>query len=199
MSERITYMGNQVYPKPKRIVHRDRKGKFSVRRFSYILYAIAAFLLFVVFAPLFSNWMGEQNKKSNLTFLAAPPAYAGVVAPTMESKVEDLKESILDRLAACESGGKKEADGIAILDSNNVGSYGIFQFQRKTVMHYQKLRGTDINGRDAIILALQGDKARELAKWIIFDTKAGVAQDWVVCSRKHGLQAEVDILKKLTQ
>ena len=188
-------MGRQIQRKPKR----NNIGRYrrSYRGFYLTLFVIAAFLLFTLAAPAFSSWLDKENASSNLTYLAAPPVYAAV---TMESKVEDLKESSLDRLAACESAGKKEADGIAILDSNNVGSYGPFQFQRKTVMHSEQLRtGKSINGRDAIILALQGDKARELAKWIIFDTKAGVANDWVTCSKKLGLQSEVDIIKKLTQ
>lgn len=193
MQRIIDIDGKQIWPSTKRQT-RDRNGRYSHRRFTFFLLIVAAFLLFTLAAPAFSGWLDNQNK---LTYIAPSPVYAAV---TMESKVESLKESILDRLAACESAGKKESDGIAILDSNNVGSYGPFQFQRKTVMHYEQLRtGTTINGRDAIILALQGDKARELAKWIIFDTKAGVSNDWVTCSKKLNLQSEVDIIKKLTQ
>jgi hypothetical protein len=119
---------------------------------------------------------------------------------TMESKVEDLKNSILDRLAQCESGGKKEEDGITILDTNGVGSYGVFQFQKKTVMHYyQKKTGQPINGRDAIILAMTPDKARELAEYVVFASGVGVEQDWYNCSKKHGLQAEVNVINKLTK
>jgi len=117
---------------------------------------------------------------------------------TMEAKVDALKEEILDTLMQCESAGRKEEDGIAILDSNDKGSYGPFQFQRTTVMFYMEKKGEPINGRDAIILALQGDKARDLARYVIFETDAGVAKDWVNCNRKHGLQTQVDLIKKLT-
>lgn len=114
------------------------------------------------------------------------------------AKIDVLKDQVIEELAKCESGGRREEDGIVILDSNDKGSYGPLQFQRKTVMHYYKMMtGNEINGRDAIILALQGDKARELAKYVVFSTNSGVAKDWVNCSKWHGLQSKVDMIKSM--
>ena|SRR3990167_6083689 len=181
--EKITYLGKQIYP-------RKTNGQFKKRR--WFKYA-----LIVLFAVTGIAYMGDRWVTKELVAIAATPAFAEI---TMEARVEALKDDIVARLEKCESGGKKEEDGIAILDSNDVGSYGPLQFQRKTVMHYYELKeGKPINGRDAIIFALQGDKARDLARWVIFETPNGVAKDWVACDRKLGLQAEVNVVNKLTK
>lgn len=169
---------------------RNSNGRFAKRSLFGFMFVITAVTAFYAFNTGFSGWY-----KNETSYIATPVAYASI---TMESKVEALKESILDRLAKCESGGKKEEDGIVHLDSNDVGSYGAFQWQRKSVIHYSELRGNKINGRDAIILALTPDKARDLAKYVIFETSSGVVNDWTNCSKKLGLQAEVDVIKKLT-
>src|SRR3990167_10954782 len=180
---KIYYMGKEVQP-------RKTNGQFKKRR--WFKYA-----LIVLFAVTGIAYTGDRWVTKELVATVATPAFAEI---TMEAKVEALKDDIVARLEKCESGGKKEEDGIAILDSNDVGSYGPLQFQRKTVMHYYELKeGKPINGRDAIILALQGDKARDLARWVIFETPNGVAKDWTNCSRQLGLQKEVDVVNKLTK
>lgn len=116
----------------------------------------------------------------------------------LDKKIRQLKDEVLDGLQKCESGGRKEEDGIVVLDSNDKGSYGPFQWQRTSYMHYyEKMTGQKISGRDAIIHALQTDKARALAEYVIFETPAGVSKDWVICSRNYGLQSKVDIIKEL--
>lgn len=117
---------------------------------------------------------------------------------TMPEKIEKLKDEVVNDLAKCESGGKKEEDGIVVLDTNNKGSYGVVQWQKTSYQHYYKLMtGQEISGKDAIIHALDSEKAKSLAKWVIFETKNGVAKDWVNCSKWHGLQDRVDLIKKL--
>lgn len=181
--------------------NRNSNGKYASpwkRRIltTFVILSVATTAAhFTFIGPALDKEISATNEMVQ-NFIASPIAFAD---KSMEIKVEDLKNEILNTLAKCESAGKKEEDGIAILDSNDRGSYGPFQFQRKTVMHYMEKKGTPVNGRDAIILALQGDKARELAHYVIFETSAGVANDWVNCNKKHNLQAQVDIIKKLTK
>lgn len=181
---------------------RNQRGQFrrKTKLALFTAFLVASAGIVWLFAPYYSHYLDSVLSTEVAAINEPVPVVAIAKAgTTMEAKIEELKNSILDRLAACESAGKKEEDGIAILDSNDVGSYGPFQFQRKTVMYYETKRsGKPINGRDALILALQGDKARELAEWIIFDTNAGVAKDWVNCARKLDLQKEVEIIKRLT-
>ena len=122
------------------------------------------------------------------------------VTDSMPAKIEELKDSVVDRLVKCESSGLKESDAPIILDSNKKFSIGVLQFQIKTVQHYTEIiNHQTITAKEAVLLALDEQRARQLAKQIIFGTKSGVAGDWVVCSRRHNLQAEVDIIKKLSQ
>lgn len=170
---------------------RDYKGRFTKRKWFLWLALIA--VAFIALHVHFNSWYDKEIRYE----AAIPVVYAG---ETMEAKVEEMKEGVLDTLAKCESGGKKEEDGITVLDSNNVGSYGVFQWQRKSYMHYYEIMtGNKINGRDAIIHAMTPEKARELARFVIFETKSGVATDWVNCSRKYKLQERVDFIKELTQ
>jgi len=178
-------------------MNRGTKGLFSAKadwRY-YFIFAV----LGVLVALATYKWAGEQNKlTANNPMKIIPVAFAEELNP-VEGKVTAWKEEVLDTLAKCESGGKREEDGIAILDSNNKGSYGTFQWQKSSVQfYYEKMTGQPINGRDAIILALTPDKARTLAEYVIFQTDAGVARDWVNCSRKHNLQMQVDRIKQLT-
>ena len=171
-------------------MQRDNKGRFS--KGSKIVIAVGALVIgAVVFHVNFNTWYRREVSYSAMPVVLAEESMTG--------KIEALKEDILDRLAKCESGGKKEEDGITILDSNGVGSYGSFQWQRKSVMHYHELHtGQPINGRDAIILAMTPDRARDLARWVIFESGNGVENDWYNCSRKLQLQKEVDVIRKIT-
>lgn len=188
---------------------RDENGKFvkkiswKVKGYLFLTFLVGVMTVSHIYVEPLIDQANDETRKmldkvsKEVSYVAAPKVEAAEIAP---DKIEKAKDKVLDELAKCESGGIKEEDGITILDSNNVGSYGPFQFQRKTVMHYYKqMTGEKINGRDAIILALKREEAQKLAKYIIFQTKAGVAQDWVNCSRIHGLQAKVDLLKSIEE
>jgi hypothetical protein len=178
-------------------MYRETNGRFAKRKakvgVALVLIAVGGY--FVWGAPVVEWWLGRKIEATNEIINEV------VIDKSDEkfaAKIDVLKDEVVAELAKCESGGRKEEDGIVILDSNDKGSYGVMQWQRKSVQHYYKLRtGTEINGRDAIILALQGDRAKDLAKWVIFETKSGVAKDWVNCSKWHGLQSKVDMIKKI--
>lgn len=171
---------------------RHPDGRFKISRRWITFFALLT-LGVVVAAIVDKTFLKAELSAFNEAVV--PVALADI---TLEAKLELKKESILDRLAKCESGGKKEEDGITILDSNGVGSYGAFQWQKRSVQHYYEMReGKPINGRDAIILAMTPDQARDLARFVIFETANGVAKDWVNCNLRHNLQAEVDWIKSL--
>ena len=120
------------------------------------------------------------------------------VIDSMPAKIEDLKNSVVERLVKCESAGLKESDAPIILDTNKKMSIGVLQFQVATVIHYVKvLESRDITKLEATLIALDADKAKSLAKSIIFETKSGVISDWFNCSNKGNLQSEVNLIKKL--
>jgi len=109
------------------------------------------------------------------------------------------KADVVARLAACESAGHSEDDGIIIFDTNNRASIGRLQFQKATVIHYMKrLYGQDITAKEAVLIALDTEKAKALATDIIFTTDND-ATDWLNCSNKLGLGADIKAIKKLAK
>lgn len=115
-----------------------------------------------------------------------------------QTKIEGLKDAVMSKLSLCEGAGHKESDGLIIMDTNNKISVGLFQWQISSVQHYYKLMtGKDITAKEATILALDNERARELAKFVAFNTKNKIGKDWVNCNAKYNLDAQVDIIKSM--
>lgn len=114
-------------------------------------------------------------------------------------KVNDIKDKIISDIQSCESVGHKESDGIIIFDSNKEASIGTLQFQRKTVQHYYKtLYGQDITPKEAILIALDDDKAEALAKDIIFKDSKGW-KNWFNCGTKTNTETKLKVINELLQ
>ena len=110
--------------------------------------------------------------------------------------IEGLKDSVVERLAKCETKGRADADSIVIIDTNNKASIGKLQFQAETVANYVKLiEGRTIDRREAIQIALDGGRAVSLAKKIIFE-KDGLG-NWHLCSKQLRLAPEVKFIQSL--
>lgn len=169
---------------------RDSKGRF---RRSYLIWG----LLIIIAVLGFTVW----NMQSYLLEYEAPIIQTiGNDQIFYETKVETLKQDVLDRLAKCETDGTEDPDGAIIFDSNEHPSIGRYQFQRKTVRHYIKeYEGRDITNSEAIAIAIDPVKASSLVSKIIFENGVDPALDWHTCSRKLGLSKEVEILNKLTK
>lgn len=112
-------------------------------------------------------------------------------------RIESLKYDVVNRLSQCESGGAKDPDGLIIFDSNKKASIGRLQFQVSTVQHYYKaLYQKTITQKEAIEIATNPEKAKSLAKDIMFKSK-NQANDWYNCAVKLDLNKEIQIIKKL--
>jgi hypothetical protein len=121
-----------------------------------------------------------------------------VEVDNLSGKIAQIKAEAVEGIKKCESAGHSEDDGIIIFDSNNVPSIGQFQYQRKTVQHYYNvLYGKKITAKEAAMIALDTEKATELTSDIIFKTKGGGLNDWVICSQRTGLANTIAIVKKL--
>lgn len=121
--------------------------------------------------------------------------------PTLESKIEKLKNKLVEDIRNCERSKYSENDGIIIFDSNEEASIGTLQFQRKTVIHYYKvLYQKNITPKEAILISLDDTKAKALAKDIIFNDSKGW-RNWYNCGMKKEInaQAKVEIIKELEQ
>jgi len=146
---------------------------------------------------------------STFTVTNAITGTVGVVEPivvdSMPKKIEEIKDEVVNTLLKCESAGHSEEDGILIYDDNSSGtlsrvnkpSIGQLQFKVTTVQNYEKIRsGKVLTNKEAVILALDTEQAKELAKWIIFEQKGGIF-NWLNCAEKHNLAEEVTVIKKL--
>ncbi len=126
-------------------------------------------------------------------------AHADASQEVTVDKVEELKDKVVGDVASkCETKGKGEDDAVIIFDSNKKASIGEFQFQITTVQHYYKvLYKEDITRKEAVLIALDHDKALQLAKAIMFETKGKASGDWTNCARKLGTDAQIDLIKSI--
>lgn len=132
---------------------------------------------------------------------SAPSHVQAEKVDNLPAKIEVLKEEVLKDLSTgCEIKGFKPEDGVIIFDTNGKASIGAFMFQKSTVVHYYKvLYQKDITGQEAVAIANDHERAKQLASDIIFTHKNGVGKDWVNCDKKLGLTAKVNLIKKLMQ
>ncbi len=108
--------------------------------------------------------------------------------------IEERKDEVVRQIAICESGGYGPSDRPIY---GGRGAYlGRLQFATRTVMSYvQKRDGIALNPKDAAALALDYDRAADLAKYMIFDLEE--PWHWPLCSKKANAQAEIQALKQL--
>jgi hypothetical protein len=178
-----------------KIYHYNRRtnGRFDslkamIRR--GIQLAKIAFVAFVVLAATFT--FGGLAFSTHTSLVEATE----IVDLTPE-KIEELKDDVIARLAKCESAGHKEDDGIIIFDSNNQASIGQLQWQIKSVQHYEKvLHDRSITRKEAVLLALDTERASALAEEVVFETEKGLS-NWLNCANMLGLAAEVKVIKRL--
>jgi hypothetical protein len=111
-----------------------------------------------------------------------------------EREVNDRKDEVIRQLATCESGGFGPSDRPIY---GGRGAYvGRLQFAPRTVMTYQKRRdGTQLSFKEASDLALDYDRAADLAKFIIFEL--GETAHWPLCARKIGLSQQIRDIQSL--
>lgn len=119
-------------------------------------------------------------------------------------KIEDLKMKLVEDLMQCESPGYKDEDGLITYDpqkgntvASKIPSIGKLQFKVSTVIFYQKtLYNAVLTPTDAIKLALDTDKAKILARDIMFKSK-NKANDWENCANTLDLNKKIDLIKQL--
>lgn len=117
-----------------------------------------------------------------------------------QEKVELLKDEVVNTLAQCENKGYT-ANGVQLIwDTNDKASIGPLMFQIDTVIHYFKMKtGETLTKKDAIILALDEIKAKELAKYVLFETPNMAGKDWVNCNKMHKLDDRIRLIKEISK
>lgn len=201
--------------KTKIYVGRDLVGRFTCdgkryTRFQYLVYRVKCFIrrTTIVSAGLsiigWSMWLGS-NYKANTVYAEIP---VDVSEEILQGKISDLKDEVANTLMACESGSATEDTGLVTFDplqsnpnktaTRNIPSFGQFQFKIDTVIgYYEILYSKKLTQKEAILLALDTNRAKELATRIMFETKSKAGKDWINCNKKHNLDARIDLIKEL--
>ncbi len=132
----------------------------------------------------------------------------------LEAKIDGLREGVVDTLMKCEGAAYKEADGLVTYDPRQsmygegssaknwkqLPSFGLLQWKIPTVQYYVKLRtGEVITPKQAIELALDTARARDLAKWVMFNTKGMASGDWKNCAASGDLDRRIVLIKSLVK
>ena len=179
---------------------RQTTGRYATKRGSTRPFLIILALFGIAMG--YGAYLNFTNKP--VTYIAPAIVRVDKSDEMLAKKIEKMKDTVVNDLATkCETKGVKDPDGAIIFDSNNEASVGAFQFQRKTVIHYvKKFEGRDITNREAIAIAIDHEKAFELAKKIIFTeaTKLGNhvgVDNWQNCALKLSLYDRVGMIKQI--
>lgn len=119
-------------------------------------------------------------------------------------KIDALKMNLVDELMECESPGYKDEDGLITYDpqkgntvASKIPSLGRLQYKAGTIVYYKKTLNNEVlTNTEAIKLAFDTEKAKILAKDIMFKSK-NKANDWLNCATKLDLNRKIDIIKSL--
>ena len=128
-----------------------------------------------------------------------------ILVDNLSVKVNELKGKLLSDLKQCESKGFNEDFGLISFDGNKnnkkveIASIGSYQFKKATIIYYyDTLYQKDITGKEAILIALDDQKAGELARDIIFKTDKGLS-NWFNCAKSINGQYKLQVIKELEQ
>lgn len=120
---------------------------------------------------------------------------------TLSSKIDQLKTDLVNDISQLENKNNVPI----VIDDNKAGtlpkkdkvSIGCMQFKIGTIEHYyQVLKKGTISDSDAVLLALDCDRAKELAQEVIFETDGGI-WNWSVATKEMG--AKVTVIKELSK
>lgn len=133
------------------------------------------------------------------TYSQATSYVQAELTDSMPIRVEKLKQEVIEQIAKLETGNVKTEDGLVHIDNNkaktlkekDIPSYGCMQFKVSTVQLYEKnLYKKDMNNYDAILVALDCSKAKQLAEDIIFKVNGGL-WNWSVATKEMGMKVEI--------
>ncbi len=140
----------------------------------------------------------EVSFTREVSQIVVPSAYAG---ETLEAKVEELKQKLADDMVKCEN----PTHVLVNPDDNKAGtlplkdkvSIGDLQYKISTIqLHWKTLHGTNLSDREALMLGLDPQKARELAidAWVNIK---GSINSWSCAT--EAMKTQVEDIRFLTK
>ena len=173
--------------------YRSRYSRFKIFMHKVTLALMALLLLYTIF---FIG--GKMNYR-----VVYKSIEKQVILDNLTEKVNELKGQLVSEIKSCESAGYDENYGLITFDPHRTNkkveeaSIGEFQFKKSTVKYYYRtFYGKEITGKEAVLIALDTEKASELATRVIFETEHGL-DNWINCSKKYNSQNKLDIINSL--
>lgn len=170
-------------------MNRDNRGRFASNKW-FVVKFIGLPVVIVVLGLIVAYQYNHPKIVTNTVTIDNSDV-------NFASKIDSLEKSVVEQVRACESGGKKESDGLITFDTNHVASIGTLQMQVHTIVYYEKsLYNKVITNKEAILIALDNEQSGALAQQIMFSSK-NLANDWLNCSNKLSLEAQIVAIKKI--
>lgn len=126
-----------------------------------------------------------------------------IILDNLTGKIDELKASLIKDIWDNERAGKNEADGLITWDPNpnrksvQIASIGTCQYKVSTVQYYEtKLHQKTLTGKEAVLLALDDTKCKDLMYEIIFTEKDGW-KNWLNSGIKVGAANRLALIKQL--
>lgn len=159
------------------------------------LYKLIIWLILIGIAIYGGSKIGDKIEYVNIE--------KQVLVDNLSVKINELKGILVSDIKQCESAGYNEDYGLITFDPHKTNtkvapaSIGSYQFKKATVVYYYELLyQKDITGKEAILIALDDQKAGQLASDVIFKTDNGLS-NWLNCSNKIGAKGRLDIIRQL--
>ena len=185
--QKITYLGKDITP------HINPIGRYKKMNYYPLVFAAIVGLIPLT---LYTN-----SRVTAMVDKTPEPVIRMVDMGMYAKKIDSLKVEVVNEIAQCETGvNYTQDDGIIKYDNNsratltgkNIPSIGVMQYKIESVQrHYRSLFSKDLNNYDAILLALDVNRSKALAKDAIF--KLGAVKEWSCANRE--IQVKVDVIK----
>jgi len=196
MKKRIFY-GNQHVGSYDNSFKKTKRETFGAKVKSFFT-TVSLYALVVIVALGFIELGGYINPTIKVEA-------RDVLVDNLGAKVSTLKEEVITAIQDCERAGFTEADGIITFDPHRTNkkvkapSIGEFQYKTDTIQYYYKtLYGKEITPKQAVLIALDTDKARDLTRDIMFTTKNG-RDNWITCTNKPAVAQKLAVIKELSK
>lgn len=174
---------------------RDNKGRFKRKMSKIIRFILSLGLIVLVIIAI--AFLSRE--------IAPKIVYQEkeVILDNLTEKVNQLKGELIRDIFNIERGGHSEDDGLITFDPHpinkrvQVASIGNCQFKVATLQYYkQKLDGATLTGKEALLLALDDEKCKELMSKIIFTEEDGW-RNWFNSGVKVNAKARLQVIKQL--
>ena len=169
-------------------------------------------LLVIIVAGIWGYTLIQKMQQKTVTVHETPIVEKNV-GVSLEKKIEQLKQNLLDDLKGKEIQGYENNSLVIVFDPaekdlaqcRKTGgvklrcySIGDFNFKIGTVQgYYSKLYSEELNDKQAMEIAMDSKLSRELAYDIIFDEEPGGIYNWSNSAKKIDAASRITFIREL--